>query len=90
MKKKISYEEYVVMFPERAKIENQITKLMDYDLKNRWDSIWWPGTTNEELRTILRMAEDLRDYMDSIREKSQEAFDEDEEGDAAVIIDVKE
>ncbi|MBR2256314.1 MAG: hypothetical protein IJ899_03030 [Blautia sp.] len=90
MKKKISYEAYQEMFPERVKIEDQVTHLLEKDLRNRWDSIWWPGTTNEELRTIIRMAEDLRDYMDSIREKSQEAFDEDEEGDAIVVIDVKE
>lgn len=90
MKKKISYEAYKEMFPERVKIENQVTHLIEKDLKNRWDSIWWPGMTNDELRTILRMAEDLRDYMDSIREKSQEAFDEDEEGYAIVIIGIKE
>lgn len=90
MKKKISYEEYKAMFPERAKIEAEIDRTIKNDLWLAWDSIWAPGATNDELKVILKMAENMKLYMTIIGKKTQEAFDEDEEGDAVVVIDVKE
>lgn len=90
MKKKISYDEYKAMFPERAKKEKAIDGLIKDGLWKSWDCVWAPGATNDELEIILKMATNLKRYMDIVGKKSQEAFDEDEEGDTTIVIDVKE